>query len=86
MACGTTTATAVITEAQFNSLGFFKVLEEDTITTYVKEQYELTYDSVTMKVVVTTTAGTTILAYNLVSIILNYLSLVEKLRLNGIIV
>ena len=86
MACGTTAAVAVITEAEFNTLGFFKILVEGTLTTYVKEQYELTYDSVTMKVVVTTTAGVSIISYDLVSIVLNYLSLKEKLRLNGIIV
>ena len=86
MACGTTTAVAVITEAEFNSLGFFKVLEISTTTTYVKEQYKLMYESVTMKVTVTYTAGTSIVDYILVGIYSNFSSLETALRANGVIV
>ena len=86
MSCGTTTAVAVITEAQFNSLGFFKVLEIGTTTTYIKEQYKLIYDSVTMKVTVIYTAGTSTVDYIVVGIYNNFTSLETALRDNGVIV
>ena len=86
MACGTTTAVAVITEAEFNALGFFKVLEIGTTTTYVKEQYKLVYESVTKKVTVTYTAGTSIVEYIFVGIVSNYSDLETQLRANGVIV
>ena len=87
MSCTTSSASAVITEAQFNSIGFFKVSPvTGDIETYVMDQYKLIYSITTMRVEVWYTAGTSIVEHTFAGIVPNFATLVTQLTLNGIIV
>ena len=75
-----------MTEAQINTLGFFKFKELSTATYYTYQQYTLIYDSNTTRVEVTYSAGTSTASYAFISNVDSISELETYLRKNGVIV
>lgn len=87
MGCGsTTTEVAVITDDEFQSIGFTLVQTVGLEKKYINDQYTLTYDTVTRKVAVVYGKGRTIYDFILVSIVNNLADLTALLNKNGVTV